>query len=125
MKPRRVELYLVIRKCSEGPYAKVIVRIQKASKIGVKGLYPGPDRDAVVVVVSVKKLDLAKGLFERNVRVGTGCAASNVDVHDAVLAGVEVVRDAERRRDLDRPRTRPEHRLAFEKLKRKLQCLAK
>src|SRR5437870_5307818 len=57
-------------------------------------------------------------------RIGAIGAASNVDIHHSVLARVEIVGDAKRRRNLDRPVSWLEGGVAMEKFKAKLNSLA-
>ena len=56
-----------------------------------------------IIVIGVEKLYLGKRFLERDLRIGTVRAATHVDIDDAVFASVQIVRHAERRRDLDRP----------------------
>ena len=57
-------------------------------------------------------------------RVGAVRAAPHVDVHDAIFARVEIVGNAEGRRNLDGPIARLEGRVAVEQFETELNSFA-
>src|SRR6266498_2678431 len=57
-------------------------------------------------------------------RVGAVCSSSDIDVHYAILASIEVVGNAESRRDFNRPIARLEGGVAMEEFKAELESFA-
>ena len=116
----KIELVLIVRECAEKSNAKVVVWIKKAAKIGIERLNPGANEHRVITVIEIVQLNFAERLLERRVGVGPVCSATDIDVDDAVLAGVKVIRNAECGRDLECPIARLENRIALEELKWRL-----
>jgi hypothetical protein len=50
-------------------------------------------------------------------------STSHIDVYDSILTSIHIIRDAERRRELDGPVPWLETGVSVEQLKRELNCL--
>ena len=117
-------MHAIIVSGAEKAEAKIVVGEDKATKVGNEGLYSGTHGNEIVVCVYVPQFHFAKCLFQRDMCIGAVGASSDVDVHDAILAGIEIVWNAEGWRDLNRPIARLEGCVAVEKFKAELNSFA-
>ncbi len=109
---RGVELITVVVERAKHARAEIVVGKNETAKVGNKRLNTGAHGNEIVVGIEVGQLHFAKRFFERSVPVSAIRAAAHVDIDDAVLARVQIVRNAERRRKLDGPIAWLESRVA-------------
>src|SRR5829696_4902594 len=93
-----VELIPIVVESAKHARAEIVVGENKTAEIRNKRLNAGAYRNEIVVGVDVRQLHFAKRLFERGVPVSAIRAATNVDIDDAILTRIQIVRYAERRR---------------------------
>src|SRR5581483_1717482 len=116
-------LNVIIVGAAEDARAEVVVRKNEATKIRDKGLNTDSRRNEVKVLIHVGQLHFGKCLFQRKLRVGAIRPATHINIHYARFARVEIVRQAECWRNLDRPITWPEGRITMEQLNSELKEL--
>src|SRR5690348_17275834 len=120
---RGVELHAIVVRRSKNARAEIVVGKDKAAEIGNKRLNARTHGNEIIVRINVEELHFTKRFFERGVPVNAIRAAPHVDVDDAVLARVEIIRHAERGRKLDGPIARLERSVAVKELEAELQRL--
>src|SRR5690349_18235611 len=118
-----IELITIVIKRAKHARAEIVVGKNKTAEVGDKRLNTGTHGNEIVVRVEVSQFHFAKSFFKRRVPVSPICATSHVDVDNAVLTRVEIIRHAEGRRELDGPIARLERRVAVKQLEAELQRL--
>src|SRR5215216_1329343 len=120
-----VELVAIVVERAKPARTEIIVGKNKPAEVGNKRLNTGAYRNEIVVGVEVRQLHFTKRFFERSVPVSAVRAPAHVDVDHAILACIEIIRNTERRRELNGPIARFESRIAVKQLKTELQCLSR
>src|SRR5438270_3654182 len=92
MKVCEVELITVVAESAEETRAQVIIRIDKAAKVGDERLYACANGDEVVISICIREFHFAESLFERELCIRASSAATNIYIEDAVFTRARVVR---------------------------------